>query len=201
MKTEMKSILGKLADLIQEATKILESINKCEISRTEREFKNEDFHIKVWETDDEIGGRTFFVREEFLYRSKKTLDSMPMSILSSIETKMCSFHLPDFGMARLTSGIKKSKIKGYTFQDIVKALETAHNESLEAHSKKVTIEDVIKELESVDTVEERWEILDKYEVVHPFIRNWLSLDKSPTFIDAPNVFKLGFYELRKREVK
>lgn len=198
MKTKEKSMLANITDLLKEANKLLESINKSEISRIEREFKNEDFHIKVWETEEEIGAETIFVREGFRKRGG-------IGIEKKFNTLFFCTCLPDFGMKNTTRKIKKSKIEGYTFQDIIEDLEKAHNKSLKAHSKEVTIKDVIKELGNVDTVTERLEILSKYEVrcilSNGTLSTWHSLRDNFGMLEPQLFYELGFYGVRRKEVK
>lgn len=202
MKTKEKSMLANIADLLREANKKLENINKSENSRTEKEFKNEDFHIKVWETDDEIGAETIFVRGCFSYSSKKLLNNWSMAIEPFLRTQIYYNSLPNFGMDTTIHISKKSGIRGYTFKDIVEELETAHNESLKAHSKELTIEDVIKEIKSVDTVTEKWNILGNYEFnLSGNFGDWHSLQNNESILNSTFAYELGLFKLRRKEVK
>lgn len=105
-------------------------------TKEQREFKNKDFHVKVWQDSEKIGIETVWIREGFKYQER-------IDITRNAETTMYDMVYPVFGGRRLKDEILLSDC-GYSYSDIVTELEKAHKLSSE-----VTIYDVIKECDWV----------------------------------------------------
>lgn len=121
----------------------------------EREFENDNFHIKVWETEDKIGAETVRIREGFEYGGGFNLiinDKYKTDFFVSPDVSL----YPNFGTFVNSAEIYKTKIK-YTFTDLCKALERAEQETSE-----LTYDTVVKELDGLEG-RRYLEQLTKYE--------------------------------------
>lgn len=86
--------------------------------KEEIDFKCDDFHIKLWQTEDKIGGETVFVREGFEYNHNHIL------IINSLRTFFFIKDRPFFGMHGTSHSTLSSNVE-YSFSDIAEALQQA----------------------------------------------------------------------------
>ena len=137
----------------------LEDELKALNTKEQREFKNKDFHVKVWQDSEKIGIVTVWIREGFERYYDFSLDKQGIWFKRSMETWIYrnKKSLPNFGMDTLTCEVVKTPDM-LSYSDIVTGLEKAHKLSSE-----VTIYDVIKECEGVTDKHKLRKILDKYE--------------------------------------
>lgn len=132
---------SKMGGVYVTLTNYLDKLTKPKIIN-EREFKNDNFHIKVWETEDKIGAETVWIREGFKYN----LDSYVRSLKVTIMDKGATVHnnkYPFFGLDWKTFETNKEDTS-LNFTDLCKALERAEQETTE-----LTYETVVKELEGL----------------------------------------------------
>lgn len=98
--------------------------------RTQREFKNKNFNLIVWEDGKRIGVETKWIKEGFQYLGEIWRNEyMGIRIHSFYTTKLLHGAMPDFGIGNscTSATISKDLIKDniYTYTDIVKELEKA----------------------------------------------------------------------------
>lgn len=114
----------------------------------EHTFDNDNFKIRIWETEDKIGGETLWVREGFEYDNQKkefhiTIGNINKSALFGDLSKLRHFRVREEGEIKYF----KYELK-YTYTDLYKALVRAEQETSE-----LTYDTVVKELEGLDTKE------------------------------------------------
>lgn len=128
----------------------LDNLTKPKIIN-EREFKNDNFHIRVWETEKKIGAETIWIKEGFEYNTAKHghIDKKEISIKKGSETTIYADSTQPFFGSRIKSDQQIKTSVTLTYTDLCKALERAELET----TKELTdinnfIDDFYKFLES-----------------------------------------------------
>ena len=145
--------------------KLIKHLEKICNEKEEREFKCDDFHIKLWQTKDKIGGETVFVKEGFSY------GKYCLNIEITNSTELYKEFLPCFGMEGTTDSILKPDSK-YTFSDIAEALQEAVEYS---KNKEVTFDTFYNECKG-KSPEEIVEICKGYEAMNWNWHSWVEVD-------------------------
>lgn len=156
----------------------------------EREFKNDNFHIKVWETEDHIGAETVWIKEGFDYDCEIGIDK---NYTQAFTSNYRANEIADFGLNTIGAELQahKEEIK-YSFTDLCKALERAEQETSE-----LTYDTVVKELEGLEG-EELFNAMGKYQYDYVGINSgWDNLNYIDDFFDIPEAFKRGLIKLRR----
>lgn len=164
--------------------------------KEQREFKNKDFHVKVWQDSERIGIETVWIREGYFYATMGGIE-----INHGKRTVLYPDELPLIGMSNCVSVMLKSEIIGYSYSDIVTELEKAHK-----LSRVVSIWDVIEECEGVTEADKLIEVLGKYEInlsnkYNRYSDEWFELVEHKEVISDPVSFVYRGYQLRLKEQK
>lgn len=182
-----------IPNAIVELSKKLKFLQK--LQKEQREFKNKDFHVKVWQDSEKIGIETVWIREGYEYDSMGGNNLNSLRIIRGASTGLFPYYPPDFGLTETTYSIAKDNTK-VPFELIVTELEKA-----DKLSKEVTIWDVIEECKGVTGKGEMTAILDKYEMKYARQYDWRPLSKNVHILDQPLNFTAKGHQLRLKEQK
>lgn len=111
--------------------KLIEHLEEICNEREERVFICDDFHIKLWQTEDEIGAETVFVKEGFEY------DDEIIAIDKYITTRFWNTVFPIFGMKRKAYSLPKKDFR-VSLSRIEESLQQAVEYSKKQNAKLKT---------------------------------------------------------------
>jgi hypothetical protein len=102
----------------------------------EHTFDNPNFKIRIWETEDRIGGETLWVREGFRYYRGGGSVIIENGYKTNFFNSFDNHVYPNFGTSVNLAEIYKIEIN-YTYKDLYKALERAEQETTAPTKKQL----------------------------------------------------------------
>lgn len=197
---DYKKVAEKLMDLlclitsktVSEIAEIIKEVTEKD-TKEQREFKNKDFHVVVWEDSERIGIETKWIKEGFGYRND--FGNNLFHIDNQWKTDLPLANNVWFGVNKgITSCIRDKECIAVSYTDIVKELEKA-----DKLSREVSIRDVIEECKGVTDPNRLAQIISKYEF-KDFTNNWVDFDRhSVEWLDTPIEFIYNGHQLRLKE--